>query len=267
MISFVSFDTTSVEEELRLLIRMLTDAAACDVSDLYFTVSTNPAFSSSGEKISLGTDLLQKLGVPHENLFSCSGTANYQDASLNTSQGTEVSMTGPKAEVFVRERGGLREIGTFELAKANLNRSSKDVFAFVVGLERITAVRNQTSRIADLPTRKNIADKIRKRAFDDGFASTSVAREAAVASIAIADALAHILSASSQTGSDPDFQIKGLRNHYNRIVKAFKRVADSSGIPYELVTEAVSEKERSKIGRLLDRSLQKGPVKKRPEYG
>jgi hypothetical protein len=266
MISFTSFDVSSVEEELGLLIKMLTRAANCEVSDLYFTVSTSPVFSGGSNEISLGPDLLQKIGVPYENLFFCSGTANYQDASLNTSRGVEVSMTGPKVEIFVQEENDeLKEIGTFELAVAGRNASNEDVFAFVIGLERTAAIGNRSRSVANLPVRKDIIDQIRQEAFKDSFSSTSIAQGAVTTLVALIDALAHILS--STQGGGPEFAIKGLRNHYNRVVKTFRRVADSNGIPYELVLENVIDNKSRVPSKLIKSELLDKPSSDRPGYG
>src|SRR5437867_10544224 len=139
MISFIRFDLQGYADEINALLIAMSSALGCKPSDLFYTVSTTPVLGRGTSPPTLGADLLLELGVPESNIIFCRGTANYQNALLTTAERCNVAMIGPKIEVYVHGSDEvLREVGTFEIAAARIGKSSeRNVFAFVVGLERM----------------------------------------------------------------------------------------------------------------------------------
>jgi hypothetical protein len=151
-----------------------------------------------------------------------------------------VSMIGPKVEIFVEGRDTLlREIGTFEIASVRVNETKRAiVFAFVYGVERCAAMLCNEVALSRLPLRKHIISCVANCCLDGSFRRTNLAFDVVAQLIFLAEACEVVLRSDSLScGRLP----KPLRNHRARLLRAFQKLLESSGIDLLSFINAVSE--------------------------
>lgn len=239
MISFIKFGISSLEDEVIALLEMVSAIVNCKPSDLFYTVSTTPFLPDMEKSIELGANLLLRSGIPVDHIIYCNGSANFQDTTLKTSEKIKVSMVGPKIEVYINyPNNSLREICTFEIAIARMGlKIQKNLFAFVIGLERLGGATDQKLLLNTMPVHKQIIQNLCKNVLHPSMASTSIGYESIAQAVAIADALAFI---SSQMSGIGDLRNRGLQNHYRRMAKELLRIVSDIGISFNFFLEELT---------------------------
>jgi alanyl-tRNA synthetase len=241
MVSFFLLDVTGFEEAVAVILKAIIAATNLSPENFYFTVPTNPYCPNVLSEKTLGSDLLQKIGITDKQIIWCSGADNYQNNSLVTAEGQKISMTGPKIEIFVMppHQDKLYEVATCVLETAYQGKTALgNVFACAIGLERLAALSEEKISIVEMKHHRDLTDIICSSLLHSSMARSSVGKNAIAQLMLMIDALAYI---ALNKKSDGKYD-RGITNHYRRVVRELSRLLKATGISLKDLMQIISMK-------------------------
>lgn len=247
MLSCFNFQVESLANEFLYFLNTLRDIVGVDfIEKIFFTVSPNQ------EKENFGMLFLEELGISKSRIITCNGTANYQNLSLLTTDGVTASTLGPRIEMFIKSpTGDFFEFGTFLTLKARTDKNDwHSLFGFVVGVERISGIKNNSFNIYKLTEYEYWITNISKM-LDNSMANTSLGHKAISEVISLFDALCSVSESmntrENEITSNRRTRNRGLSNHHRRIFNTLNALLKELGIDFLVLLDIIQELNQESI--------------------
>jgi hypothetical protein len=241
MVSSFVLQVENFEETLTKSLQALIQATNLNLTDFYFTVSTNPFLPNSNQGEGLGFAVLQRIGISEKNIIFNAGSDNYQNhPPHHTGDKRVVSMAGPKIEIYVRPS---TNESLYEVATCLLGTGWQDggvlgnAFAFAVGLERVSAIAEGKTSISLMQRHSELINSLTFSLLHPSMASTPLGKEAMIKLLLMVDALAEI-TPNILSGEKYN---RGIMNHYRRVVRELTRTLKAVGTPLTNFYKALSD--------------------------